>query len=92
MPVPLVSQGYVTDEELEQILNVIDTSNGIGKRYKAIIHSAAAAGLRTCDLIRMKLTDIDRRKGRSGLYRKGPDSLLLTIAVDGVDCRQRQNG
>ncbi|MCI9320681.1 MAG: hypothetical protein HFH05_11455 [Lachnospiraceae bacterium] len=89
---PLVSQGYVTDEELEQILNVIDTSNGIGKRYKAIIHSAAAAGLRTCDLIRMKLADIDRRKGRSGLYRKGPDGLLLTIAVDGVDCRQRQNG
>lgn len=81
----------MTDEELEQILNVIDTSNGIGKRYKAMIHSAAA-GLRACDLIRMKLTDIDRRKGRSGLYRKVPDGLLLTIAVDGVDCRQRQNG
>lgn len=63
-------QGYVTDEELEQILNVIDTSSDIGKRDRAIILSAATTGLRACDLIRMKLTDIDWRKGEIRLVQK----------------------
>ena len=56
-------QGYVTDEELERILNVIDTSTEVGKRNRAIILLGATTGLRACDIIRLKLTDIDWRKG-----------------------------
>lgn len=63
-------QGYVTDEELKQILSVIDTSSDIGKRDRAIILSAATTGLRACDLMRMKLTDIDWRKGEIRLVQK----------------------
>ena len=56
-------QGYVTDDELERILNVIDTSTEVGKRNRAIILLGATTGLRACDIIRLKLTDIDWRKG-----------------------------
>ncbi len=56
-------QGHVTDEELERILNVIDTSTEVGKRNRAIILLSATTGLRACDIIRLKLTDIDWRKG-----------------------------
>lgn len=63
-------QSYVTDEELEQILRVIDTSTDIGKRNRAIILSAATTGLRACDLIRMKLTDIDWHKGEIRFIQK----------------------
>lgn len=56
-------QGYVTDEELERILNVIDTSTEAGKRNRAIILLGATTGLRACDIIRLTLKDIDWRKG-----------------------------
>lgn len=56
-------QGHVTDEELERILHIIDTSTEVGKRNRAIILLGATAGLRACDIIRLKLTDIDWRKG-----------------------------
>ena len=56
-------QSHVTDKELERILNVVDTSTEVGKRNRAIILLGATTGLRACDIIRLKLTDIDWRKG-----------------------------
>ena len=63
-------QSYVTDEELDRILAVIDTESGMGKRDRAIILTAATTGLRACDLIRLKLSDIDWRKGEIRLCQK----------------------
>ena len=63
-------QGYVTDEELERILAVINTESDMGKRDRAIILTAATTGLRACDLIRLKLSDIDWRKGEIRLCQK----------------------
>lgn len=63
-------QGYVTDEELESILNVIDNTTESGKRNRAIILLGATTGLRACDIIRLKLTDIDWRKGEISMVQK----------------------
>lgn len=63
-------QSYVTDVELERILNVIDTSTVIGKRNRALILLAANTGLRACDIIKIKLTDIDWRKGEIRLVQR----------------------
>ena len=63
-------QGYVTDDELDRILNVIDTSTEVGKRNRAIILLGATTGLRACDIIRLKLTDIDWRKGEIRVEQK----------------------
>ena len=63
-------QDYVTDEELEKILGVIDCNTELGKRNRAIILLAATTGLRACDIIRMKLQDIDWRKGEIRLLQK----------------------
>ncbi len=57
-------QGYVTDQELICILEVIDTSTESGKRNRAIILLGATTGLRAGDIIRLKLTDIDWRQGK----------------------------
>ena len=62
-------QSYVTDEELERILGVIDTETETGKRNRAIILVGATTGLRAIDIIRMKLTDIDWRKGEIKLVQ-----------------------
>lgn len=56
-------QSYVTDNELEAVLNVIDMDSDKWKRDKVIILLAASTGMRACDIIRMQLTDIDWRRG-----------------------------
>lgn len=56
-------QGYVTDIELDMILSQIDRDNDLGKRNYAIIQLAATTGMRAIDIISLKLSDIDWRKG-----------------------------
>ena len=56
-------QSYVTDEELSCIFNVIDRDTDAGKRDYAIIQLSATTGLRASDIINIKLSDIDWRKG-----------------------------
>lgn len=63
-------QSYVTDSELEAILNVIDTETAEGKRNIAIIMVAATTGMRACDVIRMRLSDIDWRTGEIRISQK----------------------
>lgn len=63
-------QGYVTDEELRKILGVINRNTDAGKRDLAIILVAATTGLRACDIIRLKLTDIDWQKAEIIIVQK----------------------
>ncbi len=63
-------QSYVTDTELEAVLNVVDRETFIGKRNYAIILLAATTGMRACDVIRLKLSDIDWRKGEINVTQK----------------------
>lgn len=63
-------QSYVTDEELSRIFAVIDRAAIMGKRDYAIIQMAATTGLRACDIICLRLTDIDWRKGEIHIKQK----------------------
>lgn len=63
-------QSYVTDEELEKIFSVIDRSTFIGKRDYAMIQLSATTGMRAVDIIHLKLTDIDWRKGEVRIIQK----------------------
>lgn len=63
-------QSYVTDEELSRILSVIDRKTIMGKRDYAIIQLAATTGLRACDIVCLRLTDIDWRKGEINIKQK----------------------
>lgn len=74
-------QRYVTDEELERILAVIDTDSDMGKRDRAIILTAATTGLRACDLIHLRLFDIDWRKGEIRLCQKKTDRTVYVPLV-----------
>ena len=56
-------QGCVADDELEKVLNVIDRTAESGCRNYAIIVLSSTTGLRACDVIRLKLLDIDWRSG-----------------------------
>lgn len=60
---PRKNQGYLTTEEINNILAQIKTNTNIGKRDYAIISLARTTGLRGCDIIKLKLTDIDWTTG-----------------------------
>lgn len=76
-------QGCVTDEELEKILGVIDTGSEKGKRDYAIILLAATTGLRACDIIRLKLTDVDWRRGEITIVQdKTGNKVYLPVLRD----------
>ncbi len=76
-------QGYITDEELEKVLSVIDTEIERGKRDYAIILLAATTGLRACDIIRLKLTDVDWRRGEITVVQdKTENKVYLPILHD----------
>lgn len=76
-------QGCVTDDELEKVLNCIDTDSERGKRDYAIIMLAATTGLRACDIIRLKLSDVDWRKGEFTIIQDKTDTkVFLPILHD----------
>ncbi len=56
-------QSYVTDDELSKIIAQIDHNTVTGKRNYAIIMLSATTGMRAVDIIHLKLSDIDWRKG-----------------------------
>ena len=76
-------QGHVTNEELKKIISVIDTSTESGCRNLAIIQLAATTGIRACDVIRLKLTDIDWRTGELHIVQeKTEKEVFLPLMPD----------
>lgn len=76
-------QSYVTDTELEKILSIIDTDTVAGKRNKAIILLAATTGMRACDIIRLRLSDIDWRRGEIRILQsKTKQPVALPLVPD----------
>lgn len=63
-------QSYVTDEEFKRIIDEIDITCMPGIRDYAMIQLTATTGLRACDVIRLKLKDIDWRKGEIHITQK----------------------
>ncbi len=63
-------QSYVTDSELEAVLSVIDRETVKGKRDLAMILLSATTGMRACDIIRIRLSDIDWRKGEIKIIQR----------------------
>lgn len=61
--IPRKIQGYLTTKEINRILAQIQTNTDIGKRDYAIISLARTTGLRGCDIINLKLSDIDWTTG-----------------------------
>ena len=70
-------------EEIEAVLNLIDRDTPKGKRDYAIIMLAVVTGLRAVDIKRLKLTDIDWRRGEINLIQsKTGQNLQLPLTAD----------
>lgn len=70
-------------EEVEDIFAQIDTSTAEGKRNYAILFIASHTGLRSVDIVNLKLTDIDWQKDEIRIVqRKTGKSLALPLEAD----------
>ena len=71
------------DDEVAAVLNTIDRRMPKGKRDYAMILLATVTGLRAIDITRLKLSDIDWRKGEIKLIQsKTGKSLVLPLTKD----------
>ena len=69
-------QGYVTDDELSRILNVVDSSTESGSRNRAILLLGKTTGIRACDVIHLKLTDIKWKEGKIQFVQDKTDTTV----------------
>ena len=73
----------LTKDEIQRTVAQIDRSTVMGKRDYAIILLGARNGLRGCDIIHMKLTDIDWRAGEIRIVQKKTGNpLVLPLLPD----------
>jgi integrase len=78
-PMPSVYSG----EEVSRLLSSIDRSTSIGKRDYAIILLAAKLGLRSSDIVSLKLSDVDHdRKTIDIIQAKTGKPLTLVLNAD----------
>ena len=73
-------QGYITDDEFERIMFVIDDSDR-GIRNRAMILLAATTGLRACDIVHMKLRDVNWTKGEIAVLQKKTGNTLVVPII-----------
>jgi len=69
--------------EIEAVLKIIDRTKPKGKRDYAMILLASVTGLRAIDIVRMKLTDINRQRGEIKIVQsKTEDPVALPLTRD----------
>ena len=72
-----------TAEDVNAVLDVLDMDSVVGRRDYAIILLGWVVGLRAIDIIRLKLTDIDWKKGEIRvLQRKTSIPVILPLTRD----------
>jgi site-specific recombinase XerD len=87
---------------VEKILRTIDRTSPMGRRDRAMLMLLARLGLRTCELVRLELEDIDWElgeitiRGKGGRWSKLPlppdvgESLAVYLRNDRPRCSARQ--
>lgn len=73
---------YLKSSEIERLLGAIDTSTIVGKRDFAIIILMARLGLRPCEPVRMKLSDLDWESSRLLVRGKNSKNEWLPMPQD----------
>jgi len=69
--------------DIAKLLDAIDRTDLVGKRNYAIMMLGVVLGLRACDVIALKLTDIDWQRGELRIVQsKTSKSLVLPLTQD----------
>lgn len=73
----------ISDSELERTLAQINTNSAMGKRDMAMILLGVSTGMRACDIVNLKLSDIDWLHGELHLVqKKTANPIVLPLMQD----------
>ncbi len=76
-------------DDVSRVLALVDRNTVIGKRDYAAFMLSTVLGLRGCDIVNLKLTDIDWRQGELRItQRKTGKSLALPLTTDVAEALQ----
>ena len=73
---------FLPTGSVEKILKIADTSTPTGRRDRAILMLLARLGLRTCEIVRLELEDIDWELGQITIRGKGGRWSKLPLLPD----------
>lgn len=71
---------YLTDQEIEGLLKIPDTSTSLGERDKAMIELMYASGLRVSEVITLKINDLNFEQGYLITFGKGSKERLVPFS------------
>jgi site-specific recombinase XerD len=76
---------YLTDSEIERVIQTCKTDTALGKRDKAILLLLARLGLRAGDILDMCIADIEWKQGTLRVSGKGHREVRLPLPQDAGD-------
>lgn len=80
---------YLTNEEVEKLLDLPDTSTPIGQRDKAMIELLYATGLRISELIDLKMNNLNLEERFLITFGKGSKERLVPFSKKAYECLER---
>ena len=76
---------YLTIEEVDRLLNSIDTSTNIGLRDKALIEVMYSSGLRVSELMNLQLKQVNAQEKMINVIGKGKKERSIPIRQEAID-------
>ncbi len=76
---------FFTEEEMELLLSIPDTSDKYGVRNKAMLELLYSCGLRLMELANLKLSDLDSRRKLIKVLGKGNKERMLPVGQKAMD-------
>ena len=76
---------YMSEAEVDKLLNSPDVSNKIENRDKAMIEMLYATGMRISELVNLKITDVDMKRCVVKVFGKGSKERLVPFGETALD-------
>ncbi len=76
---------FFTEEEMELLLSIPDTSDKYGVRNKAMLELLYSCGLRLMELANLKLNDLDRKRKLIKVLGKGDKERMLPVGEKAME-------
>ncbi len=83
---------FLTEEDVERLLNAPDTSTTRGVRDRAILELLYATGLRASEAAALRIRDVDIKAGLVTCQGKGSKQRLVPLGRIAIDWLQRHLG
>lgn len=80
---------FLTEEELERLLNAVEDKNIIDRRNKALLETLFSTGLRVSELVKLNCDQLNFKTGELNIIGKGGKSRIVFLSDSAKDALQK---